>query len=402
MAADPSPLDLRFGAAASQHHHHHRTVNTASARLNSVDEMVEPEIERPDLRTVDSTGTVDSNTTSGPSEASDNEDANGHEPEYTNVDSVSRLHLSPISAVDGLTPLSSAQGFLWTPSSSTRSGSMGGSDGGAEQPAPPPLQTQPSTASVRPTRPIATRQPSNAYNPPRRPHQYSLNTTAARARNQSGNRSRRNPNAEYRAQEKAYVQRIRQDAPGENDFFDGEPSPPSLDYSGASEDEDVSPSTADYVDDPYDQETLLYYGNDDMEPSAEELKIPANRERLEWHSMLANVLTGDVVKQEKKRLIGGTEQQGDNSLKAEVWLGVRAKTCGRSIAAQRRMIEDGRNRVQTVIESIIAFEIKGEAEVGKAPMEQVEDIVKKIEKIEGLYPTRQAFEAANTRAASPA
>ena len=198
------------------------------------------------------------------------------------------------------------------------------------------------------------------------------------------------------------MQRIRQDAP-DNDGFYGEPRTPSLDYSSGTEEDEESPTGTTYVDnDPMDQDTLLYYGNDDMEPSVEELKIPANRERLEWHAMLANVLTGDVVKQEKKRLIGGTEQQGDSALKTEVWIGVRAKTCGRSVAAQRRMIEDGRSKVKQAIESIIAFEIKGEAEVGQSPMEQVNDIAKRIEKIEGLYPTRQAFEAAHPRAASAA
>ncbi|KAK1020172.1 Suppressor of Sensor Kinase (SLN1), partial [Friedmanniomyces endolithicus] len=137
-----------------------------------------------------------------------------------------------------------------------------------------------------------------------------------------------------------------------------------------------------------------------MEPSLEELRIPANRERLEWHAMLANVLTGDVVKQEKKRLIGGTDQQGDHSLKTETWIGVRAKTCGRSIAAQRRLIEDGRSKIKQAIEGIVAFEIKGEAEVGKSPMDQVRDIVARIDKVESLYPMRHAFEVAHPRAAS--
>ena len=166
--------------------------------------------------------------------------------------------------------------------------------------------------------------------------------------------------------------------------------------------EEESPTAANYAEaDPYEQDVMLYYGNDE-EPSVEELKIPANRERLEWHAMLANVLTGDVVKQEKKRLIGGPEQQGGNTLRTELWMGVRAKTCGRTIAAQRRLIEDGRSKVKQAIETIVAFEIKGEAEVGKTALSQVQEIVKRIEKIEGLYPTRHDFEAAHPRAASQA
>ncbi|KAF2131473.1 Ssk2-type MAP kinase [Dothidotthia symphoricarpi CBS 119687] len=256
------------------------------------------------------------------------------------------------------------------------------------------------SASVSATRPQALRTPSNAYAPARRPQQFSLNSTAARHRNSSATRARRNPNADYRAQEKAYVQRIRQENE-QDDFFDPPLRTPSLGYTTDSETDEESPSTADYGEnDPYDQETLLSYGNEDMQPSIEELKIPANRERLEWHSMLANVLTGDVVKQEKKRLIGSTETQGDSTMKAEIWMGIRAKVCGRSLQAQRRLVDDARGRTRAHLESIVSFEVEGAAEAGQTAAQQVEDIVKKIEKIEGAYPTRQALEAAYPRAAS--
>ncbi len=315
-------------------------------------------------------------------------------------------HYTPTSTIgtDEITPLTSMSTYGWTPGSSVRSSRSGQASGQYETIASTPGGVVPNgmhSAQQRPPRPSASRQPSNAYAPARRPNQYSLNTTS-RQRTGSAGRGRRNPNAEYRAQEKAYVQRIRQeDLPG-NDFY-GEPRTPSLDYDTGSESDEESPTTTNYVDnDPYDQEVMLYYGNDDAEPSLEELKIPANRERLEWHAMLANVLTGDVVKQEKKRLIGGLESQGGNTLRFELWMGVRAKTCGRTVAAQRRLIDDGRSKIKTMIETVIGFEIKGEAEVGKSPVEQVQEIVKRIEKIEGLYPQREAFEAAHPRAASEA
>ena len=296
---------------------------------------------------------------------------------------------------------SAGEGYNWNIAQQPRPrgmGSVGGSTVGLAD-NPPPIQTN-GVIPGRAVRPSAVRTPSNAYAPARRPQQFSLNTTSNRHRTSSTTRARRNPNAEYRAQEKAYVQRIRQENE-QDDFFDMRT--PSLGYSTESESDDESPSTAEYVDnDPYDQETLLYYGNDDMQPSVEELKIPENRERLEWHSMLANVLTGDVVKQEKKRLIGGAEQQGDNSMKAEIWMGVRAKVCGRTLHAQRRVVEDGRSQIKTQLESIVAFEVQGAAEAGQTAAAQVVEIVKMIEKIEGLYPTRQTLEAAYPRAASQA
>jgi mitogen-activated protein kinase kinase kinase len=318
-------------------------------------------------------------------------------------ETVASRHFSsnPQSATDGMSPLTATSSYGWTPGTSATSSRMSG----RPTPGAPYIPQDVATSNMhsaqqRPPRPSASRQPSNAYNPARRPQQYV--NTAAPSRQRANSRARpRNPNAEYRAQEKAYVQRIRQeDTP--NDFF-GEPRTPSLDYSDETSEDGESPATSNYVEnDPYDQDTLLYYGNEEQEPSIEELKIPANRERLEWHAMLANVLTGDVVKQEKKRLIGGPDTQGDNTMKIEIWIGVRARTCGRSVATQRRLIEEGRSKAKQTIESIIAFEIKGEAEVGKSPLEQVQQVVKRIEKVENLYPTRQAFETAQPRAASDA
>ena len=347
--------------------------------------------DRPDLQH------FDSGTTSG----DDTDYVLGQEAFYP--ESVASRHFSsnPQSLADGMSPLTATSSYGWTPGTSAASSRMSGRPAVGTPYMPQDVATSNMhSAQQRPPRPTASRQPSNAYNPARRPQQYV--NTAAPSRQRANSRARpRNPNAEYRAQEKAYVQRIRQeDTP--NDFF-GEPRTPSLDYSDETSEDGESPATSNYVEnDPYDQDTLLYYGNEEQEPSIEELKIPANRERLEWHAMLANVLTGDVVKQEKKRLIGGPDTQGDNTMKIEIWIGVRARTCGRSVATQRRLIEEGRSKAKQTIESIIAFEIKGEAEVGKSPLEQVQQVVKRIEKVENLYPTRQAFEAAQPRAASDA
>jgi mitogen-activated protein kinase kinase kinase len=218
---------------------------------------------------------------------------------------------------------------------------------------------------------------------------------AERNRSGSTSRFRQDPNASYRAQEKAYVQRLRQDQPIE--YF--EPYTPSIGYGTGSDTEDDSPE-AHFDNDPYDQETLMFYGNDNLQPTAEDLVDPANRERLEWHGMLASVLTGDVVRQEKKRLIGASDKQGEN-LFTEIWLELRAKVTGRSVAAQKRMTEDTRATVDNMLEEIVRFQVQGESEAGKPPIDQVRDIVKKIEKCEGLYPSRMALEVANKRAASP-
>ena len=292
---------------------------------------------------------------------------------------------------------------------------------GVQEPGSPCPETpfKAGTSTTRPQRPGGpARTPSHTYAPPRGPTQYvqaqstqqqqqqqqqpqqQQQQQQQQSRSNSTTRLRRDPNAQYRAQERAYVQRIRE---GPQDYFatDGSTYTPSLTYSTESEAGDESPSSENLFDSgPADQDVSLYYGNDELQPSLEELKIPANRERLEWHSMLASVLTGDVVKQEKKRLTGTSGQQGENALKTEVWMGVRSKLCDRTLAAQRRVVEDGRASLEPLIESIIGFTIKGEKEAGKPSMEQVRDVVAKIERCESLYPTRLALEADRPRAAS--
>ena len=324
----------------------------------------------------------------------------GHEPTF-DEESEGQIQFTPGSTIESLTPLTgiSSNQSSWNSHAQPRprGGSSGGS-GGIYDHSGTQLN---GTASPRPQRPTApARTPSNTYNPLRKPPQF-ISLHSSRQRSSSGTRVRRDPNAQYRAQEKAYIQQLRQDH--SNEYFSSEPYTPSLGYSTDSEPDEDSPSSEIHFDsDIYDQDTQLFYNNDELQPSSEELQVPENRERLEWHSMLASVLKGDVVKQEKQRLIGTTEQKSEKMLNNEIWIGVRSKVCGRSVAAQRRMIEEGRAGLGPEIEAIIAFEIKGETEAGKPAMKQVHDVVEKIERCERLYPTRLALEEANARAASDA
>ena len=312
-------------------------------------------------------------------------------------DTDSHTQFTPGSTADDLTPLTgySSSQPSWNPQKQhrTREEILG------ETREVPPL---PPVTNSRPQRPSApARTPSSTYNPPRKPP-HLLSYNSSRHRSFSGTRLRRDPNAQYRAQEKAYIEQLRQDP--YHDYLDEEPYTPSLGYSTDSEPDEESPSSDVHLDanGNYDQDTQLFYNNDAILPSSEELQVPENRERLEWHSMLASVLKGDVVKQEKARLIGNTEQKGEEVFQNELWLGVRAKVCGRTVSAQRRMIEEGRGNIIPVIEAIIAFQVKGETEVGMPAAKQVLDVVHKIEQCERLFPTRKALGIAIERAASTA
>ncbi|CRJ92401.1 hypothetical protein BN1723_020782, partial [Verticillium longisporum] len=59
---------------------------------------------------------------------------------------------------------------------------------------------------------------------------------------------------------------------------------------GDSDSEGETPSSEGPYEDRYEQETIMFYGNDDLQPTDEDVKDPANRERLEWYGMLEAVL----------------------------------------------------------------------------------------------------------------
>lgn len=251
----------------------------------------------------------------------------------------------------------------------------------------------------RPQRPLApARTPSSTYNPAtsRKPRPSQQTQTFVETVRSSSKTRLRQTESRFRAQERAYVQKLRHDPSGE--YFTS--------YQGMngndSDSEGETPSSEGPFDDRLDQETIMFYGNDDLQPTEEDIKDPDNRERLEWYGMLEAVLTGDVVRQEKKRLIGASDQQASKTAhKSELWLGVRAKSCGRQLPVQKRMVEEARSTVDRLLEEIINFEVKGESEAGKPPYEQVKDVVKKIEKCESFYPSWQSLAAEHKTAASP-
>lgn len=241
-----------------------------------------------------------------------------------------------------------------------------------------------------------TRTPSSTYNPstsrkPRAPQTGPTYDGTAR----SSSATRPWPNeSRFRAQERAYVQKLRQE-------YDGEYFNQYDDIANDSDSDGETPSSEGPFDDRLDQETIMFYGNDDLQPTDEELKDPESRERLEWHGMLEAVLTGDVVRQEKKRLIGSSEQAvGKTGHKSELWLGIRSKVCGRHLPVQKRIVEEARATLDRTIDEIINFKVKGESEAGKNPYEQVRDIVDAIEKCESLYPSWPSLVAEHQTAAS--
>ncbi|KAK3496678.1 uncharacterized protein B0T23DRAFT_61945 [Neurospora hispaniola] len=287
--------------------------------------------------------------------------------------SLSRYVESHSGSVPSLVPGSLTSSLPLTNGSSSRRGASS--------------ETYANGTPSRPQRPTApARTPSNTYQPynQRRPPQgqpssYIANNPHAR----DGSRPRPLAGTStFRAQEREYVRRLRQQDYN-NDYFDAYGSGEQYD----SDSEGETPSSEGAFDS-YDDAHIMFASNEDIQITEEDLRDPESRERLEWHGMLEAVLTGDVVRQEKKRLIGSNDEAfGKSAHNVELWLGIRARLCGRHLPVQKRVVEDARAALDRSINDIINFAIAGESEAGKPPFEQVRDVVNKIERIESLYPS---------------
>ncbi len=93
---------------------------------------------------------------------------------------------------------------------------------------------------------------------------------------------------------------------------------------GDSDEEDYGRTLLDSSSDARDMFSSLLV-SESVEP-----ETPEDRERLEWQTMLASVLDGDVLKSEKTRIAVALAMSSEEQDKYNhnLWLGIRAKIMG--------------------------------------------------------------------------
>ncbi|BFZ60124.1 Suppressor of Sensor Kinase (SLN1) [Saitoella coloradoensis] len=207
------------------------------------------------------------------------------------------------------------------------------------------------------------------------------------------------PNAQYQAQEEAYVQKLQQDP--DNDYFEAGLGRLQLNDIDDDDEGDLSDVDGDVLFNDPDLDPRTEDLMSELAPSDAALDAPESRERLEWQTMLASVLTGEVVKSEKKRISGAANTEEEANLRTELWLGIRAKVYGRALVDQRRFVEEARAQLDNVLQEVVTFQVQGSDVTEKSPQQQVEDLLMRVEKCEALYPSRSAIMASNTTYASP-
>lgn len=161
---------------------------------------------------------------------------------------------------------------------------------------------------------------------------------------------------------------------------------------GDSDDEDLSRvNLAPGSESLSDRFSALLLESEPIQPASLE-----DRERLEWQTMLASVLDGDVLKSEKTRIAVALETSNErhNNVHMNIWLGIRAKLRNRSEEEERRSIEEWRLRkVDAIIDKINTFRVKEDNCDTVSALEQVNAVLLHLDMAQSLYPTLKAFHA---------
>jgi len=251
-------------------------------------------------------------------------------------------------------------------------------------------------------RPSVNRMPSNTYFPIRHPEsgghdQYNVNASSSKPVFLRRGTSQRNVRSSKIRPGRMYKM---QSDPDDDYLQHTSSGSYRRDAEMESEDGSIGEDYREY--DQYDQydhdydvdKDLISAAGVDLTPSAEDLDNPEYVERLEWQNRLAQVLSGDVVTSEKKRIAEPSGPEDEKAHRYELWLGIRAKAYGRSLADQRRVLFEGRAYADKVIEDVLSFSVKtfeDGAANRQTPEQQVNEILVRWDRCEALYPSRSAL-----------
>ena len=272
-----------------------------------------------------------------------------------------------------------------------------------QEPAPHSEKERSPTDRVAPARqrPTMNRLPSNTYLPIRHPESgargpYTSTTPTSSYSKPAYPRRGTTPQRGVRSNKvrpRNYVQK-RQSDPDDDYLQHSTPGSYRRESEIESEEGSVGDEYREY-DNEFDvDKELVSAAGVDLTPTQDDLQNPEYIERLEWQNRLAQVLSGDVVTSEKKRIAEPSGPEDEKAHRYELWLGIRANAYGRSLPDQRRVLFEGRAYMDKVIEEILSFNVKSledGAVNAKAAEKQVDEILAQWDRCEALYPSRAAM-----------
>jgi mitogen-activated protein kinase kinase kinase len=162
---------------------------------------------------------------------------------------------------------------------------------------------------------------------------------------------------------------------------------------GESDEEDLGRVAIGGIIDGHDRFSSLVLETDTIEPETLE-----DRERLEWQTMLASVLDGDVLRSEKSRIATVLAASSDElkNLRLNLWYGIRARMRGRKEADERRFVIESRAATaDPVINEVLTFRarhIENSSDPGATALAQVNEVIHHLDVVQTLYPALRALE----------
>lgn len=159
---------------------------------------------------------------------------------------------------------------------------------------------------------------------------------------------------------------------------------------GGDSDEEDSRSLASVIAEGHDRLTALMLDTESVEPESLE-----DRERLEWQTMLASVLAGDVLKAENTRIAVAlkTSMEEENSLRANLWLGIQARLHSTMETEERRRMDERRLRlVDATIKEVMEFRVADpppdfQGSAADHALKQVHSVLRRLDIAHSLYPS---------------
>ncbi|GJJ09563.1 hypothetical protein Clacol_003786 [Clathrus columnatus] len=136
------------------------------------------------------------------------------------------------------------------------------------------------------------------------------------------------------------------------------------------------------------------------EPETLDKVTPQERERLEWQIMLTSVLDGDVLRSEKKRIVGALDASVEHNRQLDIWLGIRARLRRRTESEEKKRLIERRMRViDPLVSDILLFRFDNSndsldpSQSQDEAAKRVEAILSRLEIAQSLYPSLKAMYA---------
>ena len=141
-------------------------------------------------------------------------------------------------------------------------------------------------------------------------------------------------------------------------------------------------------------ETPVSFGDSyNRKATRENWEDPDVIERLEWQSMLTSVLTGDVVRSEKTKIINKNNPDSGHSFlvhtrfKENLWWEIKAKIFNQTEDDQRKVIQYRRTLADSLFDEVLKYEINYDNPVSNPPRNQVINILDRYDKCCELWST---------------